>query len=1616
MKHIRNSVKGVFFLEHQGVPTATLTDFNEVIKDGSLCVDRNNHDLYILKNGVWTLFTSGISTGDFIPRAGTDIGLPVTGNIEMQDGVSIERGSSQITFKNDALIFHFSDNDGNPADDCGVTMNRNIVFQLDSAITSIDANSKGNFVYKVKDNFQLFNSNDNTIFTKADNLFLDDVQNTTILNNVKNTNINNLDNSMIEGNFDGLTIDGTAGALFASYGDSENLFLKGTSVVSKPYYFSYTNSFKGAYGIYLEGLMAYMNIQNCTSMYGKGVMAYSAKDDTHFHTYGKWAAVTSDNDGVYSLGKTEFAVYINNSNDISVLGKLTNSTINTSSYITHLGYISGVNVTGTTESLFLNNVNTYDVNAKYSRHLIIANNNNQIAESDIISTEDLIAFSNQSINSTSSINNILINTKDITLENSYNNFIIGDGRKEDSINKNGFTGSVGSNNALFGLESTSSAVFTVGDYNFAFGDIISDTNQDLKSGNILLGNNTINSTLTDNNIILSAKRVSNINHDNRGNNVFLNVGNFNVPDIDTLYVPCKFYAVASADNFGIFDACNITSTQTWTLPDKTGTVALLSDITGDSSTSGVKFINDLYDVNTTNIINGEFLSYDLESTSWVNKGIYVETTYAELETLVGTNGLSPNVLYAFDYQTIHNIPANTGGLSGYHEGQYNDTTDKFVENSGFTQTTFTPETEKLIIRAVSGTSFAIEVTSLSHPEDKLEYNFFDNLSEDGLRSRTGKITFRHDTKRNLSTHYDFRNVIFRRYRNLASDISGVPNYFNDTGCSLEQVCVSSVPNTPMETLYNKTIEYTDYYTPDGVVRYYPTLENRLPREIPTSSTAFISGILDDFTQVGYFETFNDGLPYNDYLTFSNDNFQKTKFSNIHIGKMNFTNSTIAKTENMIKIDDTYALGIRENIIDIKSPELGKHYSDVVFFPNNNAYISNINIGENTYGVTLNSDANFINIGDGCSNITFGASFNILSASANQNINIGNFNRNIHIHRDINSIEIGNANKNIVLVGGASRDVKIGNYNQQIYANDLQFVTIGDSNLRNVISGDIKYVTMGDNNQDNHIINCVYNFSMGDNNYENVVKFMLNGSFKSNNVRNNVFDSRWVDFGINVRDSYIVTSWFVEIDELNQFEIVPFDGTAGNTIINSKYVNIGKESYFNSISDSIKVDIGYRSRNNEVNGNSNYIGDSCSTNKIIGNDNYIGHESNTNFIITNSNNNKLGMFTNGNIINHADNNFIDDYSIGNVLKGNSNDNIIGKDSNSNFFEDSSHNIIGDKSNTNIFNTTNIKYILFVDSTLNYALDGNRTSDKSIRDANTANQASNISTIIGGSFSNIGSHYNKIGNESSNNHFISSSHNQVGHDSNNNRFGGEVNETFANTSGCGAGGNEVCPIVGSDATILSNKLDIVGELSNKNIIGNNSSYNEFVGGYGETSGLVTTQYFSDPAVDSAFENNYNTIHSQIGNIPFTYVNDFDGLFLGGGYPGDARTRFFSLGHSYNRVGDNTDRIKFNGSNGSYYNSIISTSNEMIISGTLNNVSVVINGEWEQRVAYNYDPSGISYTGFKYVDSPTNLPSVYAGTDFVTGNYSNISVSLRDTVDNSLWYQDITGGALNTPNQFN
>lgn len=67
MKHIRSSVKGIFILEHQGIPTSNITDFGENITTGSLCIDTLNAELYIFKGISWfNVNTSNSTTSGFV--------------------------------------------------------------------------------------------------------------------------------------------------------------------------------------------------------------------------------------------------------------------------------------------------------------------------------------------------------------------------------------------------------------------------------------------------------------------------------------------------------------------------------------------------------------------------------------------------------------------------------------------------------------------------------------------------------------------------------------------------------------------------------------------------------------------------------------------------------------------------------------------------------------------------------------------------------------------------------------------------------------------------------------------------------------------------------------------------------------------------------------------------------------------------------------------------------------------------------------------------------------------------------------------------------------------------------------------------------------------------------------------------------------------------------------------------------------------------------------------------------------------------------------------------------------------------------------------------------------
>ena len=120
-------------------------------------------------------------------------------------------------------------------------------------------------------------------------------------------------------------------------------------------------------------------------------------------------------------------------------------------------------------------------------------------------------------------------------------------------------------------------------------------------------------------------------------------------------------------------------------------------------------------------------------------GVIYYHTYTELKTLQSLSKLVPGRKYGItDYKTKHIIP-NTNEV-------------------------FTGPTEVLIVEAETPIMIGKYASSESYPQDDLRYDFESDYVENWSEHRTGKITYRKDTEKNMSTYYDFRQVVFKRWR------------------------------------------------------------------------------------------------------------------------------------------------------------------------------------------------------------------------------------------------------------------------------------------------------------------------------------------------------------------------------------------------------------------------------------------------------------------------------------------------------------------------------------------------------------------------------------------------------------------------------------------------------------------------------------------------------------------------------------------------------------------------------------------------------------------------------------------------------------------------------------
>ncbi len=155
---------------------------------------------------------------------------------------------------------------------------------------------------------------------------------------------------------------------------------------------------------------------------------------------------------------------------------------------------------------------------------------------------------------------------------------------------------------------------------------------------------------------------------------------------------------------------------------------------GGSTTVTFYGINGSNDSTILLLSDGSRYAASLGSSSIIN------TTYTNLQSLISSNALKAGSLYKLtDYRTYYKLL----------------TTNEADRDS-------LGDLEPLILQATSVNSLAVEAYSEIFPEDIIHYSLNDFSSLAPLGISKGKITYRRDTRNNLSTFYDFRNIVWQR--------------------------------------------------------------------------------------------------------------------------------------------------------------------------------------------------------------------------------------------------------------------------------------------------------------------------------------------------------------------------------------------------------------------------------------------------------------------------------------------------------------------------------------------------------------------------------------------------------------------------------------------------------------------------------------------------------------------------------------------------------------------------------------------------------------------------------------------------------------------------------------
>lgn len=410
-------------------------------------------------------------------------------------------------------------------------------------------------------------------------------------------------------------------------------------------------------------------------------------------------------------------------------------------------------------------------------------------------------------------------------------------------------------------------------------------------------------------------------------------------------------------------------------------------------------------------------------------------TYSTLSTLISTSALIPNSVYRFPYYTKHLI---NGGTS-----EYNDTTIHHDPGTGV-KNTFTPETEYILVRAIDSSKIALEAVSESYPRDIIHYDHTLNRTEDNLQDRPGFITFRHDTDNDVSAHFDWRNVLHRRW-----DLDVKRDRDAEYNVALNYNAASA---------YNHELAYKN--PAPSTVGAIPPFANY--NSSGNSDLGFL--LTPNETTYRDFKTF---VSYGTPLWFVTASSKESpRFKNVHIEK----SESVARIVGSASSSPIETSG--GGVVGSPYPSL----ANVVLFTRS---AENIFIGQNASGITFTGrTVREINIGHNNENIIIGGTYGKPDYTTplepkvtgyNDDLKIGNNNRNIMIADNNRALKIGHSNIGITF-NRYSFNVSIGNHNTKIYW-DLCFSSYIKDWNESVDTSNSGGVHIGSLNKNINIVNC-----------------------------------------------------------------------------------------------------------------------------------------------------------------------------------------------------------------------------------------------------------------------------------------------------------------------------------------------------------------------------------------------------------------------------------------------------------------------------------------------------------------------------------------------------------------